>query len=225
MNEELGKVKFSISDNSFMKYSVHIAVVAIVAAILLPVTVVIVVAVAVVTTFVWSVDINSLEWRDNVADEIFDKVRDRKDRMIADLTQEMENICEKTIEELSSTIGMLDQRKKKVCPLDQNQRRYITNILIDRLNNYALFKSRLYKTDSLFGEWLQNLACAPHLRSSRREKSLYRAMSAVIRIHVLYRYCRNRSVVKYLINTMSRLKISCVYISHSVDILVTFFLP
>lgn len=78
INADLHGINFSISDDTFMKYSVHIAVVTVVVGMLFPIVGLVMAVVAVVVTFIWSVDINSLEWRDNVADEIYDQVKKMK---------------------------------------------------------------------------------------------------------------------------------------------------
>lgn len=72
-------------------------------------------------TLWWSVDVNSTEWREKVADEIYDKVKEKRRTILEKIQPEIESLCKKASTELdrvSKNIRVLEE-EIKIIPLDQ----------------------------------------------------------------------------------------------------------
>lgn len=72
-------------------------------------------------TLWWSVDVNSTEWRKQVADEIYDKVIEKRRTILEKIQPEIESLCQKASTDLnrvSKNIRVLEEGIK-IIPLDQ----------------------------------------------------------------------------------------------------------
>ncbi|XP_052694674.1 uncharacterized protein LOC128172972 [Crassostrea angulata] len=67
------------------------------------------------------VDINSKEWRGKVAEEIYQKILERRQKILALALEEILNICWQTTEDLKDIQHRLKEFKRKVLPSDQKQ--------------------------------------------------------------------------------------------------------
>lgn len=75
------------------------------------------------------VDINSKEWRGKVAEEIYQKILERRQKILALALEEILNICWQTTEDLKDIQHRLKEFKRKVLPSDQKQSKYIFILL------------------------------------------------------------------------------------------------
>lgn len=75
------------------------------------------------------VDINSKEWRGKVAEEIYQKILERRQKILALALEEILNICWQTTEDLKVIQHRLKEFKRKVLPSDQKQSKYIFILL------------------------------------------------------------------------------------------------
>lgn len=75
------------------------------------------------------VDINSKEWRGKVAEEIYQKILERRQKILALALEEILNISWQTTEDLKVIQHRLKEFKRKVLPSDQKQSKYIFILL------------------------------------------------------------------------------------------------
>lgn len=88
----------------------------------------------IVTAFVWSVDINSTDWREKVADEIYETVLQKKQTIISKSVSRIEAVCTETSTNLLKVSTQIKDRIKRLILVDQN--------LCKLINQYFLYKFR-----------------------------------------------------------------------------------
>lgn len=72
-----------------------------------------------------AVDVNSESWRNTVANEIFDKVFDKKQSIVQELTLDIKRRCEITAAHLETVIEKLEELIRRIHLIDQQKRKYV----------------------------------------------------------------------------------------------------
>lgn len=82
---------------------------------------------AVFATLWWSDDVNSKEWRTNIADEIYDKIQEKRQTMLEKVQSEIESLCRKASTDLDRVsenirvveeeIGVIPLKQCKLCAI------------------------------------------------------------------------------------------------------------
>lgn len=75
-------------------------------------------------TIIYPVDINSKEWRKQIADEVFDKIRASRSTLKANILEEMKNVCSNTLDDLNNILTNLKEFKSELSPMDQIKCKY-----------------------------------------------------------------------------------------------------
>lgn len=75
-------------------------------------------------TIIYPVDINSKEWRKQIADEVFDKIRASRSTLKANILEEMKNVCFNTLDDLNNILTNLKEFKSELSPMDQIKCKY-----------------------------------------------------------------------------------------------------
>lgn len=79
-------------------------------------------------TFVFSVDVNSLNWRRNVADAIFLMISKHRKDIVEKAMLLVENMCTKTAEDLKKLNKSLEKWKEKTECMDMIERKYVNKV-------------------------------------------------------------------------------------------------
>ena len=79
---------------------------------------------AYVVTFVWSVDVNSKRWRDEIAHEIYEKICEKREGIIRDSLLHIRPLCTETVEVLGKLSSKLDVYAEMIVPSDQEACKY-----------------------------------------------------------------------------------------------------
>lgn len=127
LSKELGKIRFDISNAVFRRMERSI------------ITMIIEffdnlhgwvrsIAQFLVTIF-YPVDVNSSEWREQVANEIHKKISEKKQSIKEFAFKEVKDICEKTVQDLKGITKTLTSFRSKVIPIDQKQGKFYQQIL------------------------------------------------------------------------------------------------
>lgn len=72
-------------------------------------------------SLVMSVDVNSYEWRNKVADEIGEKVRENKNAILHKVLPDIETLCRKTSTDLENVAYSLQAHRREIQLVDQEQ--------------------------------------------------------------------------------------------------------
>lgn len=72
-----------------------------------------------------AVDVNSQSWRNTVANEIFDKVFDKKQGIVKELTLDIKRRCEITAAHLETVIEKLEELIRRIHLIDQQKRKCV----------------------------------------------------------------------------------------------------
>lgn len=67
-----------------------------------------------VVTFFNSVDVNSTEWRRKVANEVYDKVQEKRNEILKNIQKEVRKMCEKTVQDLENAIQQIEKFKSSI---------------------------------------------------------------------------------------------------------------
>lgn len=87
----------------------------------------------------YPVDVNSKEWRTKVAEEIYQKVMERRQEIAALVLDEIQNICLQTTTDLEVIHDRLQEFRRKVLPSDQKQSKYfLLNIYFRKYERIAV---------------------------------------------------------------------------------------
>lgn len=78
---------------------------------------------ALIGTSVWSVDVNSMDWRRNVADEILDTLNKHKTEMLEEIESEVEFLCWQASQELKAVLNDIADFKRKIGYIKQKSRK------------------------------------------------------------------------------------------------------
>lgn len=77
-----------------------------------------------ITTFVMTVDINSEDWRRNIADEIRSNLLEKKSSIIHDILSIVEQICVNTRKDLTTRLAIINVKSRNIILPDQEDRTY-----------------------------------------------------------------------------------------------------
>lgn len=113
---ELYTVRFNISDDVFA--TLKTAIIATVIFYFVPMLGILYALIDIFVTFIWYVDINSVYWRDKVADEIFDKVSERRGAILRTISPLVKNRCTVTTSDLEKLQTQLSDWKQRILPTD-----------------------------------------------------------------------------------------------------------
>lgn len=122
LSKELGEIRFDISNDVFRRMERSI------------ITMVIEffdslhgwvrsIAQLLITIF-YPVDVNSAGWREQVANEIHEKTLEKKQSISDFAFKEVEDICKKTVQDLTEITKTLSSFRRKVIPIDQKRRKF-----------------------------------------------------------------------------------------------------
>lgn len=122
LSKELGEIRFDISNDVFRRMERSI------------ITMVIEffdslhgwvrsIAQLLITIF-YPVDVNSSGWREQVAKEIHEKTLEKKQSISDFAFKEVEDICKKTVQDLTEITKTLSSFRRKVIPIDQKRRKF-----------------------------------------------------------------------------------------------------
>lgn len=122
LSKELGEIRFDISNDVFRRMERSI------------ITMVIEffdslhgwvrsIAQLLITIF-YPVDVNSAGWREQVAKEIHEKTLEKKQSISDFAFKEVEDICKKTVQDLTEITKILSSFRRKVIPIDQKRRKF-----------------------------------------------------------------------------------------------------
>lgn len=128
LSKELGEIRFDISDNVFRKMERSI------------ITMIIEFfdslhgwvrsfAQFLITVF-YPVDVNSGEWRHQVAEEIHTKISEKKQLISEFAFEEVNDICKKTVQDLKAIEKILCSFRSEVIPINQKQRKFYQQIVL-----------------------------------------------------------------------------------------------
>lgn len=99
LEQDFSDLKLNISDELYA--AITVAVVAVVVSFFFPLLGIIIAVGTLFVTFVWSVDVNSRDWRSKVADEIYDTIDKNKANILRKIRPQVEEICWHTVRELT----------------------------------------------------------------------------------------------------------------------------
>lgn len=99
-------LKFVISEELFA--SINSVLVSVIVAFFHPLLDIIVAVRSLIVTFIWSVDVNSKDWRDKIAEEIYSTIDRNKVYMLRNIEDELQNICWGTSEVLSKVLKKVE---------------------------------------------------------------------------------------------------------------------
>lgn len=99
-------LKFEISEELFA--SINSLLVSVIVAFFHPLLDIIVAVRSIIVTFIWSVDVNSKDWRDKIAEEIYSTIDRNKVYMLRNIEDELQNICWGTSEVLSKVLKKVE---------------------------------------------------------------------------------------------------------------------
>lgn len=131
LTEDLIKLRSRISEEIHARFEISIT--AIIFYILSSVVSVFFYIGVFVFTIIYPIDVNSREWREKIADEIFEKIRDHKQDLTTHILEEMISIWSKTVDDLTSISIQLSRFKTEIFHMDQKQSKY-TYIVLKKYN-------------------------------------------------------------------------------------------
>lgn len=76
-----------------------------------------------------NVNVNDPSWRRNVANEIYEKVSENKQKLITEITSDIKKRCEVTADHLTGVIKQLEDHMRRIHLIDQKAREYFAVIL------------------------------------------------------------------------------------------------
>lgn len=83
--------------------------------------VLIVSAFVIIASLLIAVDVNSISWRKNVANEIYENLSKNKVKVIKDISSNIKQICKETIDQLRSVSSQLENFKRRINLIDQDK--------------------------------------------------------------------------------------------------------
>lgn len=122
IEKEFFDLKVKISPEIFATFAVAIGTVII--TLFMPLLGIIFAMATVVVTLILSVDVNSVSWRRNVADQIYETVSKNRTTIEKDILSEIKTMCNETKKELHEVSKQIDDLKKKIGFPDQETCRY-----------------------------------------------------------------------------------------------------
>lgn len=121
LEQHFSNLKFEISDELFA--AITVAVWAVVVEFFFPLLGTIMAVGTLVVTFVWSVDVNSRDWRRKVADQIYDTIDKNKNDIMIKIRPQVEQICHQTVHELLAVSRTIHDLKCSVGHTEQKARK------------------------------------------------------------------------------------------------------
>lgn len=112
-------LKFRISDELFA--SIDSVLVSVIVAIFSPLLGIIVAVRSLVMTLIWSVDVNSKDWRNEIAEEIYGTIDRNKTDILKRIEDKLQNICWEAFEALSEVINKVYDFKRRLKQTDQTK--------------------------------------------------------------------------------------------------------
>lgn len=88
-------------------------------------------------TIFYPVDVNSVEWRTRVADEIYEKISERKQSIRKFTCSKILSVCERTVNNLTDIETTLENFRGKVVPIDQKIRKYYKNLKLQKSGTFC----------------------------------------------------------------------------------------
>ena len=82
------------------------------------------ITVTAITTFVMTVDINSKDWRREIADEIRRKLLEKETEIIHNILSTVEQICVNTRKDLTTRLAIINAKSQNIILPDQEDRTY-----------------------------------------------------------------------------------------------------
>lgn len=107
LEQDLSHLELNVSDELYA--TITVAVVAVVVSYFFPLIGIIIAVSTFVVTFVWSVDVNSRDWRRKVADEMCDTINQNKARVLRKVRSQVEEMCRQTVLELTKVSKTLHE--------------------------------------------------------------------------------------------------------------------
>lgn len=116
--EKFSNLKFQISDKLFA--DIRSVVLLVILSIFNPIAG-IMYAVFLVKTFIWSVDVNSEDWRAGIADEIYATIVENKANILSKIGNPLRDVCWDAYEALSEVSDKVDYFKHRLKQTDQKK--------------------------------------------------------------------------------------------------------
>lgn len=123
LNQNFLDLKLQISKELFKKISSVAVFAVIIAYFYYPLLGIIVAVGYVVVTFIWSVDVNSLDWRRKIADEIYQTILENKTNILKKIKGQVQNMCWEAQVELYEVSDRVNDFKRSLGQIDQQIRK------------------------------------------------------------------------------------------------------
>lgn len=104
--------------------TLSVGAIALVTAFIFPMAGLFIAVVGSLMTLFSAVNVNSPLWRRDVANEIYKKVSDKKQKVLEELASDMKKRCEKTADQLTGIIRQLEDHLRRIHLIDQQKRKY-----------------------------------------------------------------------------------------------------
>lgn len=126
LNHQFNDLKINLSDETFARMTV--VVVAITLSIIMTtfgfLIEIIALTVLAVVVYVQSIDVNSISWREKIADEIYNDVSGKKNMLIEKIMPTVMDMCVGTRNELKALVEKIHAEEIKIVLADQNERKF-----------------------------------------------------------------------------------------------------
>lgn len=114
---------FGLASNVIVD-TLSVGAIALVTALIFPMAGLVIAVVRSLITLFSAVDVNSPLWRRDVANEIYKKVSNKKQKFLEELASDMKKRCEITADQLTGIIRQLEDHIRRIHPIDQKERKY-----------------------------------------------------------------------------------------------------
>lgn len=112
--------------------TLSVGAIALVTALIFPMAGLFIAVVGSLMTLFSAVNVNSPLWRRDVANEIYKKLSDKKQKVLEELASDMKKRCEKTADQLTGIIRQLEDHLRRIHLIDQQKRKYFFSIYLGR---------------------------------------------------------------------------------------------
>lgn len=117
LEHHFSDLELNISDELYA--TITVVVVAVVVSYFFPLLGIIIAVGTFVVTFVWSVDVNSRDWRRKVADEIYDTIDKNKSNIFRKIRPQVEEMCRQAVIELTDVSKTIHFAKCRIGHTEQ----------------------------------------------------------------------------------------------------------
>lgn len=126
LNHEFKHFDIHLSDETLLRMIAIVAavVITLIVSLLGFIVEAIVITLMAASTYLFSVDVNSSEWRNKTADEIYRNLIGREQTIIENITSTVREMCVGTQNELKSIMKKIDAYKRVITLTDQTERKY-----------------------------------------------------------------------------------------------------